>query len=98
MCCMYMTCCCMTCIALSLCAEMERMKPVEVSQFSEHVRHMHQDRDKGFEIEYQVRLLPGLHSPLPYIMLCAVSLPATMSAFPITLHYVVCCVTAESQQ
>ena len=62
---------------------MERMKPVEMSQFSEHVRHMHQDRDKGFEIEYQVSLLPCLHSLLPYIMLCAVSLCQSLSSDPL---------------
>ena len=31
------------------------MRPVPVDQFCEHVRQMHQDRDKGFEVEYQVR-------------------------------------------
>lgn len=33
---------------------MERMRPIELEQFADHVREMHQDRDKGFEIEYQV--------------------------------------------
>ena len=40
---------------LSFCpAESERMRPIPVDHFSEHVRLMHQDRDKGFEMEYQV--------------------------------------------
>ena len=35
---------------------MDRLKSVTLSGFSAHVRNMHQDRDKGFEHEYQVRL------------------------------------------
>lgn len=30
------------------------MRPIELDEFADHVREMHQDRDKGFEIEYQV--------------------------------------------
>ena len=35
---------------------MDRLKPVTLSGFSAHVHDMHQDRDKGFEHEYQVKL------------------------------------------
>ena len=34
---------------------MDRLKSVPVVAFSAHVRSMHQDRDRGFEHEYQVR-------------------------------------------
>ena len=30
------------------------MKPVPVEEFSEHVQRMHADRDKFFELEYNV--------------------------------------------
>lgn len=43
---------------ICVCTELERLKPIEVDQFAEHVRQMHQDRDKGFEEEYQVSLWP----------------------------------------
>ena len=38
---------------------MDRLKSVPVAVFSAHVRSMHQDRDKGFEREYQVRSFLG---------------------------------------
>ena len=38
---------------------MDRLKSVPVAAFSAHVRSMHQDRDKGFEHEYQVRSFLG---------------------------------------
>ena len=30
------------------------MNPIALEKFEEHVRLMHEDRDKGFEQEYQV--------------------------------------------
>lgn len=36
-------------------AVLDRMKPVSLSSFRDHVASMHEDRDKGFETEYQVR-------------------------------------------
>ena len=35
-------------------AAADRMKTVPVSLFSQHVQDLHQSRDKGFEMEYQV--------------------------------------------
>ena len=32
----------------------ERMKPIPVSEFSSHVERLHADRDKLFEMEYEV--------------------------------------------
>ena len=32
-----------------------RLKPVPVEEFGEHVQRMHADRDKFFELEYNVR-------------------------------------------
>ena len=32
-----------------------RLKPIPVEEFSEHVQRMHADRDKFFELEYNVR-------------------------------------------
>jgi hypothetical protein len=32
----------------------DRLKPVPVDEFSEHVQRMHADRDKWFELEYNV--------------------------------------------
>ena len=34
----------------------DRSKPVPVEEFSEHVQRMHADRDKFFELEYNVSL------------------------------------------
>ena len=33
---------------------MDRLKPVPIPGFAAHVRSMHHDRDRGFELEYQV--------------------------------------------
>ena len=33
---------------------LERMKPIAVASFHEHVQQMHVDSDKGFETEYKV--------------------------------------------
>ena len=38
----------------------DRLKPIPVVRFASHVAAMHHDRDKGFELEYQVRLLPAM--------------------------------------
>ena len=38
----------------------DRLKPIPVVRFASHVAAMHHDRDKGFELEYQVRLLPAV--------------------------------------
>ena len=35
--------------------EADRLQPVEIEYFSEHVKNMHENRDKRFEREYQVR-------------------------------------------
>ena len=32
----------------------DRLKPIPKSAFSQHVKDMHKDRDRGFELEYQV--------------------------------------------
>ncbi len=32
----------------------DRLKAVPVTSFTEHVQGMHENRDKGFELEYQV--------------------------------------------
>ena len=34
----------------------ERQKPVPVDKFPEHVHRMHSDRDKQFELEYNVSI------------------------------------------
>jgi hypothetical protein len=34
-----------------------RSKPIPVEEFSEHVQRMHADRDKFFELEYNVRII-----------------------------------------
>ena len=34
----------------------DRLKPIAVASFASHVLGMHHDRDKGFELEYQVKL------------------------------------------
>ena len=39
----------------------DRLKPISVDSFRDHVNKMHEERDKGFEAEYQV--IP--HSSLP---------------------------------
>ena len=47
------------------------MRAIRLDQFEEHVRQMHEDRDKGFEQEYLVGpppLLPS--SPTPLTLLC----------------------------
>ena len=36
------------------CIVLERMKPIAVASFHEHVQKMHVDSDKGFESEYKV--------------------------------------------
>ena len=38
----------------------DRMKPISVDSFRDHVNKMHEERDKGFEVEYQVRPPPPL--------------------------------------
>ena len=48
---------------------MDRLKSVPVAAFSAHVRSMHQDRDKGFEHEYQVRSFLGKCSCACYFLL-----------------------------
>ena len=50
-----------------LLTEAARMKPIELGRFEEHVRQMHEDRDKGFELEYQV-------NPTPSCGLCSIPL------------------------
>ena len=40
----------------------DRMKPISVDSFRDHVNKMHEERDKGFEAEYQVTPSPSYHS------------------------------------
>ena len=40
--------------SLNLISVQDRLRPVEVGKFSDHVQHMHADRDKWFELEYNV--------------------------------------------
>ena len=46
------------------------MRAIRLDQFEEHVRQMHEDRDKGFEQEYLVSPPPLLPSPSPLTLLC----------------------------
>ena len=49
---------CVTLFAISHNAQFaagEHVKPVPVSEFSSHVERLHADRDKLFEMEYEVR-------------------------------------------
>ena len=39
---------------LFLCVVIDRMKPVSLESFRDHVMDKHNHRDKGFETEYQV--------------------------------------------
>ena len=41
-------------LCFSACAVLDRMKPVSMTSFRDHVATKHEDRDKGFESEYQV--------------------------------------------
>ena len=34
----------------------DHLKPIPVDEFGEHVQHMHTDRDKWFEMEYNVHM------------------------------------------
>jgi hypothetical protein len=40
----------------------ERLKPISVSAFSQHVKELHRERDKGFEQEYQSLNTPAVSS------------------------------------
>ena len=42
------------------CAVHDRVKAVSVEKFGEHVQRMHADRDKWFELEYNVSQTSGL--------------------------------------
>ena len=42
---------------MGVCLVADRLKPISVDSFRDHVNKMHEERDKGFEAEYQVRLL-----------------------------------------
>ena len=56
------------------------MRPIELEQFADHVREMHQDRDKGFEIEYQVsEQLPPSLSPVSHCVCVLVPSPSVLS-------------------
>ena len=46
----------MRCISIDIAAG-ERVKPIPVSEFSSHVERLHVDRDKLFEMEYEVSAL-----------------------------------------
>ena len=46
-------CCCLYVV-------LDRMKPVSVEFFRDHVANKHSERDKAFEAEYQVRRRPSL--------------------------------------
>ena len=51
-------CMCSTCMhaTMFLNAAKNRSKAISVEEFSEHVQRMHADRDKFFELEYNVRM------------------------------------------
>ena len=44
-------------MCVGVCLVADRLKPISVDSFRDHVNKMHEERDKGFEAEYQVRLL-----------------------------------------
>ena len=46
---------CIVCVCV--CVVIDRMKPVALESFRDHVAEKHDDRDKGFETEYQVNTL-----------------------------------------
>ena len=60
-------------IPFSFISVQDRLKPVEVGKFSDHVQHMHADRDKWFELEYNVS--PCMHVKQPGIRIwsCCIS-------------------------
>lgn len=63
------------------------MRPIELDEFADHVREMHQDRDKGFEIEYQVsQHLPPSLPLVPCITVCSVA--QSLSTDPIASNEV----------
>ena len=47
-----------------------RLKPIPVEEFSEHVQRMHADRDKFFELEYNVRAPLSICHPSFWSFLC----------------------------
>ena len=49
--------CVCVCVRACVCPVADRMKPISVDSFRDHVNKMHIERDKGFEAEYQV-LIP----------------------------------------
>ena len=78
-CCSSLSDCLTGCVVFS---EMERMRPIELDQFSEHVIQMHQDRDKGFELEYQVSLPPSLPPSLLHCVCCVTQCLSTDPVAP----------------
>ena len=46
--------------------EADRLQPIQVEYFGEHVKSMHENRDKRFEREYEVRV----HCALMDMWLC----------------------------
>uniref|UniRef100_A0A1X7SSL4 Tyrosine-protein phosphatase domain-containing protein n=2 Tax=Amphimedon queenslandica TaxID=400682 RepID=A0A1X7SSL4_AMPQE len=46
---------------LYLQGEEERMKPIPRSAFSQHVKEMHREREKGFELEYHSLASPKVY-------------------------------------
>ena len=51
-----------------LCLARDRLKPIPVDGFSEHVKSMHAERDQWFEMEYDVRTI-GLDPQCAFHML-----------------------------
>ena len=65
MCSMQCACVCVQCVHVHACVsllvlyalftvEQQRLEPIPLANFSEHVAAMHKDRDLGFEEEYSV--------------------------------------------
>ena len=46
------------------------MKPIPVSEFSGHVERLHADRDKLFEMEYEVNTCPCGYNIIVSTMVC----------------------------
>ncbi len=59
--CMYCTCACAhlcyPSLSLPFLSVEERLKPIPKLVFSQHVKDMHKDRDRVFELEYQVMII-----------------------------------------
>ena len=57
----------------------DRMNPITVDSFRDHVNMMHDERDKGFEAEYQVTHQLHSHSQSPHCVCVTSPLPSPSS-------------------